>query len=137
MGYKSWFNAHGEKHKKIVDELVKKEMSAEEIIAYFLYDNISKSDVDFCPLFAQGKKCHDMKALNCYLCACPNFRFNDSNKVRSFCAIESVDGAEFVTDEGIVHQDCSGCRVPHKHAYVQKNFTTKWFDAMEKCNQNT
>ncbi len=32
---------------------------------------------DFCLLYKDNKKCHDYEDLNCYLCACPYFRFDD------------------------------------------------------------
>ena len=53
------------------------ELSDEEVIAYFKFENMVKKEPDFCPLYKDNKKCHDMKELNCYLCACPNFRFDD------------------------------------------------------------
>ena len=49
----------------------------EAIIEYFKYDNMKKNEPDFCPLYNLNKKCHEMEDLNCYLCACSYFRFND------------------------------------------------------------
>ncbi|MCD6173018.1 MAG: hypothetical protein J7J96_04400, partial [Sulfurimonas sp.] len=77
MSYSSWFDAHATKHKKIVDKLVAKGYNTEQIIEYFDFDSMVKHENDFCPLYKDNKKCHDMESLNCYLCACPNFRFND------------------------------------------------------------
>lgn len=140
MGYKSWFDNHAKKHKKIVDKLVAEGLTKEQIIDYFDFDNMVEKENDFCPLYKENKKCHDMESLNCYLCACPNFRFNDEGikKVEektqfSFCAIESKDGEQGVYGEKI-HQNCSGCKVPHHRSYVEKNFDLDWKKIMQKCN---
>ena len=139
MSYSSWFDAHAAKHKKIVDKLVACGTSKDEIIDYFDFDNMVKEENDFCPLYKDNKKCHDMDELNCYLCACPNFRFNDAGikKVEhatqfSLCAIESKDGREGVYGEKI-HQDCSKCSVPHHREYVTKQFAYDWKEMMQKC----
>ncbi len=113
-------------------------LSDEEVIVYFRYENMVQHEPDFCPLYAQNKKCHDMENLNCYLCACPNFRFNDAGieqkegkLLKSFCAIDSKEGAQFVGEDAI-HQNCSGCTVPHHEAYIRKHFKRDWFDIMKK-----
>ena len=77
MGYLNWFKAHGEKHKKIVDRLLEDNLTNNEIVEYFEYENLKNSEPEFCPLFAKDKKCHSIENLNCYLCGCPNFRFSD------------------------------------------------------------
>ena len=76
MSYKSWFQSHGKKHKEIVDRL--SHLSDNELIEYFRYENMVKNEPDFCPLYEDNKRCHNMENLNCYLCACPNFRFDDN-----------------------------------------------------------
>ena len=124
MGYEKWFEDHYKKHKKIVDKL--SYLSDDELIDYFDYENISKKEVDFCPLFKDGKKCHDIERLNCYLCGCVNFRFDDdSKKVKSFCIIDSKDGSA-ITHNGFVHQDCSGCIIPHKKKFIKSVFSRDW-----------
>lgn len=140
MSYTSWFNEHASKHKKIVKKLLQKEFSKEEIIDYFDFENMVKKEPDFCPLYAEHKKCHDMKKLNCYLCACPNFRFKDEGfeKIEektkySFCDIDSKDGRVGVYGNAI-HQDCSGCSVPHHRAYVSKHFDLEWEKIMNNCS---
>jgi len=140
MAYSDWFNKHNEKHKKIVEKLIEKAYSKEQIIDYFDFENMKKEEIDFCPLYAKDKKCHDMESLNCYLCACPNFRFKDEGikKVESatqfsFCAIESKDGRQGVYGEKI-HQDCSKCSVPHHKEYVSKHFDLDWKKMMLKCS---
>jgi hypothetical protein len=78
MSYIKWFDAHAKKHKVIVDKLVNLDYTKEQIIDYFDFDNMVKEEPNFCPLYKDNKKCHDMDKLNCYMCACPNFRFNDN-----------------------------------------------------------
>ncbi len=137
MGYNDWFEKHSEKHKKIVAKLVEKNYSKEQIIEYFDFDNMVKMEYDFCPLYAKNKKCHDMESLNCYLCACPNFRFNEDGlgvynefKILSKCNIHN--GTEFAS-KGVIHQDCSSCTVPHHKAFVEKNFDLDWKKIMKSC----
>ena len=134
MNYLTWFEAHGQKHKKIMKKL--EALSDDEVIRYFRFENMVKKEPDFCLLYKEKKKCHEMEVLNCYLCACPNFRFDDEglsqeeNKILySTCSIVSKEGAEFVSDDAI-HQDCSGCTVPHHEAYIKKHFSRDWFEVM-------
>ena len=139
MSYSSWVEAHAKKHKVIVDKLLLKNYTKEQIIDYFDFENMKEKEVDFCPLYAENKKCHDMESLNCYLCSCPNFRFKDAGFEKkegktkySFCDIDSKDGRAGVYGEAI-HQDCSGCGVPHHRAYVVKHFDLNWRKSMDKC----
>ena len=139
MGYKRWFEEHALKHKVIVTKLLSKNYSHEQIIEYFDFENMKKEEYDFCPLYAKNKKCHDMEKLNCYLCACPNFRFDDEGiqKIKtktqySLCDIKSKDGRQGVYGEKI-HQDCSKCGVPHHQDYVKKHFDLDWKKIMQKC----
>jgi len=138
VDYLSWFQAHGEKHKAIMQKLT--EHSDEEVIAYFKFENMVEKEPGFCPLYKENKKCHDMKELNCYLCACPNFRFNDEGfkKIKgktlySTCEIDSKDGSQYISDDAI-HQNCAGCLVPHHEAYIQKVFNRDWFKVMKKVS---
>lgn len=135
MSYIKWFNAHGEKHAKILEKL--KDRSDSEIIEYFRFDNMVKEELEFCPLYKDNKKCHDYEELNCYLCACPNFRFDDKGfeiqddkNLLSYCGIDSKDGAQYIGKDAI-HQNCSGCIVPHKEKYIKKNFSRDWFKVMK------
>ena len=139
MSYSTWFNEHATKHKKIVDKLVSKGYTQEQIIEYFDFESMVKNENDFCPLYKDNKKCHEMESLNCYLCACPNFRFDDAgikevnkNTQYSFCDIESKDGKQGVYGDKI-HQDCSKCGVPHHKSYVEKNFDLDWKKIMSSC----
>jgi len=138
MSYSTWFQAHGEKHKAIMDKL--HTLSDEEVITYFRFDNMVKNEPDFCPLYKDNKKCHDMPELNCYLCACPNFRFKnkgfkqiDNKTLFSICDIDSKDGSQYISDDAI-HQNCAGCLVPHHEAYIKKVFKRDWFEMMLKVH---
>ena len=140
MSYLSWFNKYASKHKTIVDKLIEKNYTKEQIVNYFEFENMVKNEIDFCPLYKKNKKCHDMENLNCYLCGCPNFRFNDDGlgtynefKILSRCDINN--GAKLKSKDKI-HQDCSSCTVPHHKKFVLKNFDTDWKKIMYKCNTN-
>lgn len=113
-------------------------LSDAEIIKYFIFENMIEQEPDFFPLYKEHKKCHDMEDLNCYLCACPNFRFSDEGfkKIEektlfSTCDINSKDGSQFISDNAI-HQNCAGCLVPHQEAYIKKIFDRDWFKMMER-----
>ena len=138
MSYESWFNKHAQKHKKIVDKLVANNYTKEQIIEYFEFENMVKEENDFCPLYADNKKCHDMENLNCYLCACPNFRFNDDGldtyneyKILSKC---DINNGETFAGKGVIHQDCSSCTVPHHKPYIRKHFDLDWKKIMKECS---
>ena len=133
MSYQRWFNKHANKHKKIVQKLQTDDI--DEILEYFSYNNLKEKEPDFCPLFAQDKKCHDIENLNCYFCGCPLFRFDDKAEVvKSRCEINSKFGRE-IQSNGIVHQDCSFCLLPHKKSFIKKYFDYDWAKAMKHCNQ--
>jgi hypothetical protein len=140
MNYLTWFKAHGQKHKNIMKKL--EHLSDDDVITYFRFENMVEKEPNFCLLYKENKKCHEMEVLNCYLCACPNFRFDDEGVsaeedqiLYSTCSIESKDGAEFVSDD-VIHQDCSGCTVPHHEAYIKKHFSRDWFEIMRNVKQN-
>lgn len=137
MSYQSWVKEHNQKHSLIMDKL--SHLSDDEVIEYFRYENMQKNEPDFCPLYAKNSKCHDMKNLNCYLCACPHFRFRDdvgfkkieSKKLFSFCSIDSKNGSLFKTEDAI-HQDCSACEIPHKKRFIASVFDRKWSVVMSE-----
>ena len=140
MNYSTWFEGHGQKHQNIMKKL--EGLSEEEVIQYFRFENMVEKEPDFCYLYKENKKCHEMEILNCYLCACPHFRFDDegiskeeSKTVYSICSIESKNGYQFVSDDA-VHQDCSASTVPHHEAYIKKHFSRDWFDIMRDVKQN-
>ncbi|MCX6075336.1 MAG: hypothetical protein NTW78_00445 [Campylobacterales bacterium] len=139
MSYQSWFNKHADKHTTIVEKLISCGKKSDEIIDYFDYENMVKEEPDFCPLYKENKKCHAIEELNCYLCACPNFRFKDEGIKRveekmqySFCSINSKHGMQGVYSDKI-HQDCSKCEVPHLKSYITEHFDLNWKKIMQKC----
>lgn len=135
-GYAQWFEDFADKHRAIVKGL--DGLSGEEVVAYFDYDNMRRHHPDFCPLYREGIKCHDIEELNCYLCACPLFRFCDAGidrigeKIRySFCAVDSRWSATAETETAI-HQDCSECSLPHRRRFIEKCFDRDWREIMRE-----
>ncbi len=135
QGYKEWFNEFGEKQKAIVNKLIGKNFTQDEIIDYFDFESMCVNEVDFCVLYKDHKKCHDIKELNCYMCACDNFRFDEngiknqgSYKIMSEC---NIGNGENFGAKNVVHQDCSSCSVPHHKSYVKKRFSYDWFEIMK------
>lgn len=137
MSYEEWFERHAAKHKKIVDKLLERGYSEDEIIDYFDFENMVKEEKDFCPLYKEPRKCHDMDKLNCYLCGCPHFRFNDEGlgeyngiKILSRC---DINNGSTIASGSAIHQDCSKCTVPHHRAFVKKRFDIDWSKIMKEC----
>ena len=136
MSYRQWFEAHAAKHRAIMKKL--SHLSDQAVIAYFRFENMVDCENDFCPLYADNKKCHDTDELNCYLCACPNFRFNDKGFASeegkilfSICSIDSPGGERYITDTAI-HQNCAGCLVPHRESTIKKVFDRDWLTVMKE-----
>lgn len=137
MTYHEWFESHASKHAAIMKKLT--HLSDTEVINYFRFENMVVHEPDFCLLYAQNKKCHETKHLNCYWCACPYFRFNDlgldvieGKTLYSTCSIQSKEGAQFISDQSI-HQDCTGCLIPHHEKILKKEFNRDWRVTMEKA----
>lgn len=135
MSYIKWFQTHSQKHSHILKKL--KNLSKTEIIDYFEFENLSKQEQNFCPLFSEAQKCHNSENLNCYLCGCPNFRVYKNPKrlksgklLYSYCKIESKDGKK-VEFKNQVHQDCSRCNTPHKRDFIDRNFKLNWSEIMK------
>ena len=140
MTYMQWFEAHAKKHQAIMKTLT--HLSDDEVIDYFIYENMQKKHPDFCPLYADNTKCHEMEKLNCYFCACNHFRFSDEglnkegNKIiYSNCDIDAKEGKRFES-ENAIHQDCSDCLIPHKRAVIQKYFLRDWRKIMDSTIDN-
>lgn len=135
MRYIDWYNEHYFHHKAIMEQL--KDKSIDEIIEYFDYENMCAKHPDFCPLFTSNSKCHEMKNLNCYMCGCPYFRFddnglcldNDKNTVYSYCT--KGYGDKFIANKQI-HHDCSKCTLPHTKKFISKNFDSDWIKIMKE-----
>ena len=141
MTYIEWFESHANKHEEIMKTLT--HLSDDDVIDYFIYENMQEKHPDFCPLYEQNKKCHDMEELNCYFCACNHFLFSDDglekkdNKtVYSLCKIDAKEGRIFESDNAI-HQDCSACLIPHKRSVIKKYFSRNWREIMEKTIDNS
>jgi hypothetical protein len=139
MTYREWYREFGARHRKIVEGL--EGWEPEAIVEYFRYDNMRERHPDFCPLYAEGKRCHEIEDLNCYLCGCPHFRYCNEGidrvdgKTRfSLCAIEAKEGRAFETDTAI-HQDCSGCPLPHLRGFILKHFDGEWSRIMKGCER--
>jgi Zn-finger protein len=137
MSYKQWFDAHAAKHAAIMEKLTS--LSDSAVIEYFRFENMVVNEPSFCLLYAENKKCHEVENLNCYWCACPYFRFNDSGfstkegrTLYSLCSVESKEGAQFLSDKSI-HQDCTGCLIPHQENTLKKDFNRNWRTTMEKA----
>lgn len=135
MSYKQWFDAHGAKHRAIMAKLA--HLSDAEVLEYFRFENMVVHESDFCPLYTDRKKCHDTEELNCYLCACPHFRFKDAGFsidggkiLYSICSIESPDG-DRCESGGAIHQNCAGCLVPHRESTLRRVFARDWFAIMK------
>lgn len=140
MSYMQWFMEHDQKHHLIVEKLKRQNFTKEQIIDYFVFENMVKVEPNFCLLYENKKKCHDIIYLNCYLCACPHFRFNDEGietkeagfVVKSECSIHSKNASKF-TYEKVEHLDCSKCILPHTHIFVKKYFDEVWQKMMKDC----
>ncbi|MEA1915894.1 MAG: hypothetical protein U9N42_00015 [Campylobacterota bacterium] len=134
--YSMWFEEHAIKHEEIMKRL--EHLSDEEVIEHFVYENMQKNEPTFCPLYEKNEKCHELKELNCYLCGCPNFRFDDNGyelidnkKLMSRCNINSKDGEQFITPSAI-HQNCTNCTIPHHKEYIKKLFSRSWREIMSE-----
>ncbi len=134
MTYQKWLDTHKIKHQNILKKL--SNLSDDEVIEYFRFENMVISEPDFCLLYKESKKCHDIENLNCYLCACPYFIFDDNGLEQieekilySKCSINSPNSREFISDNTI-HQDCSECIIPHKEGYIAKYFGRNWLECM-------
>ena len=83
-----------------------------------------ETEPNFCLLYAEKKKCHNVEYLNCFHCACPHFIFKeeglyekDGFTIFSECSLGH--GGQF-THEKKIHQDCTDCTIPHNKSYVKK-----------------
>lgn len=141
QSYSSWFQDFSDKHQLLIQKLLKEGLNQEEIINYFRFENMVKKEKSFCKLYKTATKCHEIEILNCYLCACPNFRFfkdpksENGKTIHSLCSIDSKDGAPF-EHENNIHQDCSGCTVPHQESYINRHFSLNWKSIMKDCQES-
>lgn len=124
MTYSNWLEEFKIKRQNIEVKLISLNLSKEQVISYFNYDNMVKQEPNFCLLYHDGKKCHNTENLNCYLCACPFFQFFEVPKsnIHSVCSIKSKFKEDFEY-LGVTHCDCSNCLVPHKTGTINKYIT--------------
>jgi hypothetical protein len=54
----------------------------------------------------------------------------DGKTLFSVCNIKSKDGAQYIGDD-YIHQNCSGCIVPHREKYIKNHFNRNWFEVMK------
>lgn len=129
MTYKDWNDNHLDKLTKVVES--KKDFTLSETIDYFDYENMAINESEFCPLYREFTKCHQVNKLNCLLCSCPYFKYSDDepfhitedgNKVMSICTISSTKAKTF-TFNNISHCDCSDCHIPHSKKHIDKFMT--------------
>ena len=134
MTYTHWHDTHALKHAKIMKKL--EGLNEFDVVQYFIFENMVKNEPTFCALYATNTKCHEMYELNCYMCGCPHFRFNqtpiieDEIEYHSICSINSKNGKRFYS-KSQVHQDCSGCKVPHAENYIFRHFDRDWLKMMK------
>lgn len=127
MTFTEWVITHNNKKEDILLKI--KDLSKKEQIQYFDYDNMIKKELNFCPLYKLNTKCHDIKDLNCFLCACPYFEYSDNTplsvtkdiNVMSRCSINAKEASSYTT-KGIQQCDCSNCTVPHNKSLALKVF---------------
>ncbi|MGE3592594.1 MAG: hypothetical protein AB7G52_08890 [Arcobacter sp.] len=129
MTYDEWKIEHATKKANIIRKNNLTEV--DDIVEYFDFNNMVKNELDFCPLYKDNIKCHDIEKLNCYYCGCPYFKVNDNPKtlgkttIASTCIIDSKYKDLFYEnpDENNVikiHCDCSNCYIPHKVTFTKK-----------------
>ncbi|CAA6806262.1 MAG: Unknown protein [uncultured Sulfurovum sp.] len=142
MIYNEWYEEHAKKHATIMKKL--EGLDEYDIVQYFIFENMVEKEPDFCELYKTNTKCHEMYELNCYMCGCPHFRFNqtpqkqDDLEFHSICSISSKRGKRTVREVGDVaevHQDCSGCTIPHGEDYIFSNFDEDWLEMMKNVKK--
>lgn len=134
MSYLNWFIKTSQKHKILLNSLQKKGYSKSKIIDFFDFDNLKNIEPKFCTLFIKDKKCHNMNSLNCYMCACDNFRFKLNSKNISYCKLGL--GERFEKDKKI-YQNCLKCKLPHQKRYILKRFNFDWSRIFIKTYRNS
>lgn len=126
MTYQDWSLNFIKDREVILRKL--KAKSDEEIAEYFVFENMIKNEPDFCPLYKENKKCHDITYLNCFNCGCPYFECTDSFEglsiqngipVMSRCAINAKEGSQFESPAAI-HHDCTNCTINHTKQFTLK-----------------
>jgi len=129
LTFKSWSDQLEDKKQTILEKLKGKTVT--EIVDYFDYDNMVENEPDYCVLYKNKSKCHDIKELNCFFCGCPYFQYSDDKPLKkendidimSVCAIDSKFAKQYTFGEK-AQCDCSDCVVPHKKHFVKNYIST-------------
>lgn len=129
-----------QKHRALVEKLIVKNIYTKRFSNILILKIWSKQ---LNPLFVfiyESKKCHDVKVLNCYLCACPHFRFCDEGLKQEKRALWLKVCVQFLQQkvrslfaQGNKYLDCSACTLPHTKAFISKHFDRDWKEVMKEC----
>lgn len=122
----AWRRKSFRKTERLIHKLRKQGLSEEQVADYFLHDNLSRKEKKFCPLFADGKKCHILSGdrLNCLGCYCPYFSAEVNEKDGfiecGLCTVSSPAARRAVSAKNpkLTVLDCSMCVIPHQHSRV-------------------
>lgn len=127
MTFKAWREDYEKRRDKVLEKLFGS--TKEQVVDYFMYDNMVKNEQDFCPLYEAGAKCHNMDNLNCYYCACPFFVASDDEpleiledgfEVMSKCAVNSKFAFAYTSKDQKQQCDCTNCKLPHRKIFIMK-----------------
>lgn len=107
-----WKKSYIRKVRRIIEKYNLK--TPDEIVSFFMYNNISKVEPDFCPLFASKELCHDRKREEfcCLFCACPYYfaeYWNEDLNEYGRCTFGSVLGKYLPSG----YWDCTNCSFVH------------------------
>jgi Zn-finger protein len=125
MTYTAWLTQHLTKQSALIAKLQRTKHNAWSIVEAFSYNTMREMEPEYCPLYATHAKCHELKTLNCFFCACPHFVFDDAGLETtpegltrmSLCKIDSKHAKTSIAN-GQIHLDCSCCTLPHTKAFI-------------------
>ena len=126
MTYTEWTIEQSTKQTKVLNKLSDKPI--EEVVDYFVFENMVINEPDYCKLYEDNKKCHEIEYLNCFNCGCPYFEFTedpngisqeDGIPIMSRCTIDSRAGRQFKSAT-VIHHDCTGCTINHTKQHTLK-----------------
>jgi len=125
MTYDEWISKNNIDKNIILNKL--KNLTKDEVIEYFNFENMVINEPNYCLLYKTNTKCHNIDKLNCYNCACPHFKYDNTviNGVASICEINSKFASTYneVSGDNIkIHCDCSNCTIPHNKKHIEKHY---------------
>jgi len=87
-----------------------------------------------CPYYPERKPCHNVLKLNCFLCACPEYK---KEKNEGGCGLDSKLGKWHYHPNLPAGKiwDCSDCPTPHYPEYI-KDYLIKNLDKLKKQTDN-